>query len=473
MEMRNFFITALFASAVAFSFAASRISAQSADRPPVQFYARLQNEIDAVTPPRERARYRAELEAKNFLRTDLNAVAGIRNNRALLTALQRIQLRYKQEFGRMASTPDQNGGQQATTQSALGWNSFIWNFPYISARAGVDYYYIDPGYLLPKNENVTINTYPLYYYDLRTGLRFNFFGFDLRVKNSLEQTSLKDDYLNREDIASREEEAKTRERLLSLVGFFTPFKFRTGSQYSIGLYTNSEYRLFQTEVVVSQPTVFKDRTQTITLNPGEQNLVNMFQQSYTIGLVLAKTDYKVAFGYRYTQIDAPLYVREDDAVEMISSKTHSGYIYVESKYRGLRFACEGTYGLSRFEKPDGETVHYIYDYSRNQQQVAVDTDLFYRSQVRNTYSMTFYNHLTIGAYLGYSGYIPVYNQSMSTIAISLAAQAFGYYETIANNGVAILQTPAEILASYYLVKRMQGDVFYGEIMAGIQAGISF
>lgn len=455
------------------------------------FYNRLRAEINAATSARDRNAMAREMDPRNFMSADLDRIAYLRNRPRLLASLKQVQERNRPEYAQITASTAGRGGQArsgktmanrgeatepAQSPSSLELNSFVWRLPSLSARAGMDYFYIDPGYLLPEDRQVQIKSHPFYYYDIKAGIRFNFIGFDARLKNSildLGGDNLNENYVNREDITSKEEEAKTRERVLNLVGFFTPFRIRTGERYSVGLYANGEYRLFQTEVDVEIPTTFRDRSTTVTLNPGETNLVNMFTQAYTIGLVFSREAYKIAFGYRYIQIDAPHFVKDANAVETITSKTHSVYVYNESKRGNYRFTCEGTYGLSRFNRPDGTAVEHIYEYEETSTGYEPrSTRRFYRSQVRNTYGVVMWGHVTFGLYLGYSGYVPVYDQTMPAIAVSLAAQAYSFYKSHSYGFVSVLQAPAEILTSYYLVKKMQGDVFYSEIMAGLQAGIS-
>ena len=101
----------------------------------------------------------------------------------------------------------------------------------------------------------------------------------------------------------------------------------------------------------------------------------------------------------------------------------------------------------------------------------IDTDLFYRTSVKNKYEYSFYNHITFGAYLGYSGIIPVFNQSIPTILLGLGTQVYLYHYSIKHNGAPMFQAIAELMFNYFLFKKIYGDIFYGEIVAGVQAGL--
>ncbi len=443
------------------------------------FYRELAGEIQTAIPARELKRFPVEFHERNFLDTDFGKIRYFKYRKKRLNSILEMQQRNREKLRLLQSKPQpQPAVKPEEKESAVKLNPFRWQWPTISAKAGMDYFKVDPGLLMPESDRVQIKTYPFYYYDCKLGLRFDFIGADVRVKNSLLDNKFKgnninQEYKNREDMTSKEEKAKTREKVINYIGYLTPLRIKIGTQYKVGIYVNGEYRVFQTEVKVKEPTVFQDKTKSITLLPEEKNLINMFQEAYTGGIVFSKEYYKIAFGYRHLRLDAPHYIEADKRIWTITSKSHAGYVYLESKRRSWKLSGEGTYGMTKFTKPDGDTVRFIYAYEgTGVNKTPKDTEKFYRSQSRNSYGLTFFNHLTIGAYLGYSGLLPIYSDTVPSIGLSLAAQAFSYGYSMYYNGIP-LQAPMDILFSYYFFKKQNNDVFYGEISAGLQAGIKF
>lgn len=442
------------------------------------FNRKLRAEINQKVPSQARRRYPGLFTPNVFLYTNFQGMPYFKKNGRILFSIQQLQKKYRLQLQSLENRQVSKSRRKSKHNNIISLNNFKLKFPKIKAKAGMDYFYFDPGKLMPENEKVSIKTYPFYYYDCKVGIDLNVLGIDFRLKNSLldnkmRGNNLNEEYKNKEDTLDKEEKAKTKEKVMNLVGYLTPFKLKLGKEYLVGLYGKGEYRLFQTEVQIEEPITFLDKTKSITLSPEDINLINIFQESYTLGVAFSRGHFKFAFGYKYWRTDAPHYIEDDNQIETVSSKTHSVYAYVDtSGFWNMRTTCESTYGITRFIRPNGERVHYILTQEvSGETHTLVDTDTFYRSSVKNKYQFTFYNHITIGFYLGFSGIIPLYRESVPGISLSLLAQGWLYHQAITKGGAPMFQAPVELLFNYYLFKKMYGDVFYSEILAGAKAGI--
>ncbi|MCP4129427.1 MAG: hypothetical protein GY754_00285, partial [bacterium] len=338
-------------------------------------------------------------------------------------------------------------------------SKFLFNRFFIDVRAGVDYFYIDPGLLIPKDGKVAINSKPYLYYHASAGLDFNFIGVDLKLKNNFEIDNFSDDYLNKDDTVLRESESRTRERILTMIGYLTPFNYN--NEFNFGVYFDGEFRMLQAGITVNEAIDFTDRTTTITLDPGKTHIMNVFFDTYAGGLMLARNrgrlKYKAAVGYKYSQTDSPHYMKESNTIETISSKRHAMFVHTDWEHSWLHFVTTSVYGFASFEKPDGSTVDFYGNKS------------FYYSSVKNFFGFTFFDHITLSAYLGYAGYAPFISQTAPWIALAVGAELFFYQYYIRQYVAPSFQAVLQLL--YYFALRASNNILYAEIVAGAQVGV--
>lgn len=130
---------------------------------------------------------------------------------------------------------------------------------YIDFRVGMDYYYVNSGYLLPSNNAISLTSEPYYYYKLQTGIDFNIFGFSFLLKNNFNAPLYQDDYINRSETIQRNEDYETTERIFSALGYLTPFQMSlfSNSKYYTGLYVDSSMKTFQTRLKTKEPIIYQ------------------------------------------------------------------------------------------------------------------------------------------------------------------------------------------------------------------------
>jgi len=339
--------------------------------------------------------------------------------------------------------------------------------PYVNVRAGVDYFYIDPGTFMPKSDDIEIKSQPFYYFDAKLGWDFRFVGLGARLKSSFSSDSLKDDPLNKEDSVESAKESKTRERIFNMTGTVTPF---VEGDTRRGIFAQGEFRLFQTKLTVDSSSVdYIDKTSTQPLSPDQDYYVNMFQRTYSAGFLITRPWYYFAVGYGYNKLYAPFWIAQDAAVEAVTAQTHSLFLSTAGKMGGLTMECEASYGIARFRKPNGETVAMEFAY-RSDGKTAKANSL-YRDNIINRYIYNFTDNLYLSGHLGYSGYIPIHSAMTFNLAIAALNQTYLWGMAITQDAIPALQAPANILFNYLVYKWSGNKVLYADILAGIEAGI--
>jgi len=428
--------------------------------------------------------YSKEFSIKKFLEVDFEKIPYFKNNPKILKKVLEIQKKYrdlKPVSTKKSSEPlkeektkkikflkeekvKKNNSKTIKAEGSPEWYSLL-SFS-LEAKGGADYFYLDTGTLFPKNDQIKITTDPFYYLDLKMRLHFNSFGIDLYFKNSFHQDSLKDNYLNKADTLLEKDKSKTRERILNLGSYLIPAGLLSDTY---GIYLDSEFRMFQANVDVLLPTLFVDKTGSQTLNPGDANLINMFYQNYSIGILLSKNNFfKAAFGYQYSQLDAPHYILGDQSVQTVSSKRNSLFILAEmGNPKTFYVSSKSIWGLLKFEKPDGQNIQYkALGYTQNS---LFDTDTFYYTNVKNTFGLGVSNYMTLSGYLGYSGYTPINMITAPALALSAAIELYFYYHYIKLSLVPYFQPVFQLLFYYYYKQKNMN--FYSDISLGIQFGI--
>ncbi|OHD13380.1 MAG: hypothetical protein A2Y41_11290 [Spirochaetes bacterium GWB1_36_13] len=438
--------------------------------------SQMEKEIQKSFTKKVLKQFANELSANNFLDTDFDQIIYFKKNPKTLQKVQEIQIKYRNliaansilgesEKPLIKEKKIEKRKTEIEKDDGLPkWYSLI-QFS-MEAKGGVDYFYLDTGTLFPKNDQIKITTDPFYYLDLKMRLHFNSFGLDLYFKNSFHEDSLKDNYLNRADTLLEKEKSKTRERILNLGSYLIPSGI-LGNSY--GIYLDSEFRMFQAEVSVLQPTLFVDKTGSQTLNPGDANLINMFYQNYSIGFMISESNsYRAAFGYQYSQLDAPHYISVDQSVQTVSSKRDSLFVFAEmGNPKNFYISSKSIWGLLKFEKPDGQNIQYkALGYTQNS---LFDTDTFYYSSVKNTFSLGMSDHIALSGYLGYSGYTPINMVTAPALALSAAIELYTYYHYIKLSLVPYFQPIFQLLFYYYY--RQKNMNFYSDISLGVQIGI--
>lgn len=446
-------------------------------------YSRLTTDIRRNIDRATRNRFPNQMKPENFLKTDFNSITFFKQRPTLLENINNIKLKYNLEIKdyqlKNTAQPEQKQEIQPIQkkqpklpqrdEKEVHLSSFLFNELSLEGKAGIDYFYIDPGVLMPKNKEIEINSNPYLYYDIKLKADLNFLGFDFRFKNTFKGDNYKDNYVNKQTTMENVKDAETRERLFNIVGYLSPIAY--GNNRTMGIYAFGEYRVFQTEAKIKTAIPFKDKNSSKMLDPNEENLISMFYENYAIGPYFTKPSrggtFKYTFGYKYGYMEAPQYITADNAIETISSTRHSAFIYTEWESQNkLKLTAESNYGITTFKKPNGEKITFTFPNVKN-----ATADQFFLSSVKNTYSYQLNDYVLLQGNIGYSGYFPLMEQYYSSIAIMMAAEAYLYKQAFDMDSVPWLQAIAQILTSYLLVKAMDKDVFYSEIILGAQVGI--
>ncbi|PKL14895.1 MAG: hypothetical protein CVV50_02010, partial [Spirochaetae bacterium HGW-Spirochaetae-6] len=371
-----------------------------------KLYTELQQEINKSISGAQRRLYPGAFQAKGFMRTRFETIAYFTRRPALLNVIVALQNRYRELFGKLENTAAPKiKPKKAPAKPPKGDNnitSFGYKGLFIAGKIGMDYLYIDPGLLIPENNSVKIANNPYLYYYLNFGIDFHFFDLDFRFKDSFSGDNFSENYINKQDTISQTEEAKSRERYLNLIGFVMPFTY---SNIRYGIYLSGSFRLFQAEIDISETTTFTDTKESISLDPADTHIVNIFHASYSFGLSLQNHaryfKYKAAAGFQHTSIDAPYFIQASDTIETVSAQRNGLFILADQEYSSMRFTTNSFYGIARFQRPSGEYIQY--------NALGVDGDdnfgttFFYVSSVQNTYEYKWSPNVSLSGYLGYSG----------------------------------------------------------------------
>lgn len=338
--------------------------------------------------------------------------------------------------------------------------------PYVSVKAGADYFYIDPGTFMPKSDDIKIESTPFYYFDAKMGWDFRFFGIGARLKNSFSRDSLEENPVNKQDSVQSSKESKTRERIFNMTGTITPF---VEDDTRKGIFAQGEFRLFQTKLTVDQTTSFIDNTGTTLLDPGKDYHVNTFQRTYSAGMVISRPWYYFAAGYGYNKLYAPFWIAQDSAIEAVTAETHSLFLSTSGKMGGLTLECEASYGVAKFRKPDGDTVGMVIAYQDNGKTTKANS--LYRDNIINRYIYNFTDNVYINGRLGYSGYLPIHSAMAMNLAVTALSNAYLWGTAISADAVPAFQAPVNILVNYLLYRMTGNKVLYADISAGLEAGV--
>lgn len=358
--------------------------------------------------------------------------------------------------------------------------------PQVFARAGAEYNNFDPGLLLPENRGINIAPRPYYYFDGTIGWDLAPLGINARFKNSFHRDNLSESYLNREDTVESREEHRTRERILGLLGRVTPFEMNSYERF--GLYGEGQMRLFQTEITVDNPVMYRSDSESFQLLPGEEYVVNVIQRSYSAGLVVtSKKRYDISnifggklasmefmLGYRYYDMNAPFFVQQDNNIQSITSKTHGGFFKGRFRWPSFEIEAESFIGRTKFTNPDGRAVGYEWVYNEQGDSASIST--FMRFYSRNVYTYSFARNAFVGISIECSSFTPIHRQAaFPNISLSVMWLGFWWEALINPNEAWILgaAAPVNLLSSYYLPKAMDQDTLYAEMSFGLNAGIRF
>ncbi len=343
---------------------------------------------------------------------------------------------------------------------------FRWNGLHIDAKAGMDYYYIDPGQLMPESGAVKLESQPFYYYDLRAGINLNFFGFSFRFKDNIEGSNFDDSFINQDESSLIQKKQKSREKVINLIGYLTPLQYK--GKYNIGIYTDAYIRTFQTGLSLEQSLPYTDRSGTRVLQPDQDYTINMFYESYAAGMVYSLDKYygnfrylfRAALGYRFTEINAPHFLQEENSLETISSRRHSVFLISETNLRRIIMKSEANFGISRFTRPNGEEIEFY------------GTQTMYFSGITDTLSYKPNRILNISAYVGASGFAPLIQQTAPSIALSIGFSAYQYYKYIYQQNLTPMFGSVVQIAQYLLIRSMNKKmILYEDIIVGAQAGL--